>query len=91
MDAAFLAKEGVRGWVGSCRCGSTPTGEDAGFGTLSNARAVAAGLAQRPIGDTARDTLAWLATLPADQRATVASTGIARDKEAAILAAWRAR
>jgi 2'-hydroxyisoflavone reductase len=66
-------------------------GDFAGFGTLQNTRAVRAGLVFRPIGDTARDTLAWLDTLPEDERARARSSGIKRDKEAAVLAAWKAR
>jgi len=62
-----------------------------GFGTLSNARAVAAGLTFRPIGDTARDTLAWLQTVPDDERAKLRSSGITRDKETKVIAAWKAR
>jgi hypothetical protein len=47
--------------------------------------AVAAGLRLRPLADTARDTLAW-------QRATVdaPATGIDREREAEVLAAWSA-
>jgi 2'-hydroxyisoflavone reductase len=66
-------------------------GEFAGFGTLQNTRAVKAGLTFRPIGDTARDTLAWLGTLPEDERAKLRSSGIAPEKEARVLAAWKAR
>ena len=46
----------------------------------------AAGLATRPIGDTARDTLAWLRDHP-----DAAVTGISRDDEAEVLRAWHAR
>ena len=66
-------------------------GEDAGFGTNSNARAIKAGLKFRPVGDTARDTLAWLQTLPEDQRQRARSSGIKRDKEDKVLAAWKAQ
>lgn len=58
---------------------------------MSNARAVARGLTFRPALETARDTLAWLASLPEADRAKVASTGISRDREAKVLAAWKAR
>jgi hypothetical protein len=44
-----------------------------------------AGLVTRPLSETARDTLLWLQENPA---ATV--TGLRRDEEAAVLAAWRA-
>jgi 2'-hydroxyisoflavone reductase len=90
VDAAFLESHGVEGWR-DMPMWIDNHGDFAGFGALQNARAVRAGLAFRPIGDTARDTLAWLATLPEDERAKARSSGIQRDKEAAVLAAWKAR
>jgi 2'-hydroxyisoflavone reductase len=90
VDAAFLESHGIEGWR-DMPMWIDNHGDFAGFGTLQNTRAVRAGLAFRPIGDTARDTLAWLATLPADERAKARSSGIQRDKEAAVLAAWKAR
>lgn len=62
-----------------------------GFGTMSNKRAVGAGLTFRPIGDTARDTLAWLATLSDEERTRFRDSGIKPEKEAAVLAAWASR
>jgi len=90
VDADFLDKQGVEGWS-EMPMWIDPKGEYAGFGTLANTRAVKAGLTFRPIGDTARDTLAWLETLPEDQRAKARSSGIKPDKEAKVLAAWKAR
>jgi 2'-hydroxyisoflavone reductase len=90
VDADFLDKHDVHGWS------ELPMWIDnkddyAGFGTLQNAKALKAGLVFRPIGDTAKDTLGWLDTLPADERAKARSTGIKPDKEAKVLAAWKAR
>jgi 2'-hydroxyisoflavone reductase len=90
VDAEFLEAQGVHPWS-EMPMWIDNKGEFAGFGTLSNARAVKAGLTFRPIADTARDTLAWLATLPDDERARARSTGIKPDKEAQVLAAWKAR
>ena len=90
VDAKFLADQGVHGWS-DLPMWLDNHGDNAGFGTMANARAVAAGLTQRPILDTAKDTLAWLATLPEDQRAKVQSSGISRDREAAVLAAFSRR
>lgn len=93
VDAAFLENQGVGGWS-DMPMWIDNQGENAGFGTTSNARAIRAGLTFRPVGDTARDTLAWLATQPPPDnpdRAKLRSSGIARDKEAQVLAAWRAR
>lgn len=89
VDAAFLAQHDVHGWS-DLPMWIDNHGDFAGFGTLQNARAIRAGLSFRPIGDTARDTLAWLATVPDAERAKTRSTGIAPDKEARVLAAWKA-
>src|SRR6201999_3452405 len=89
-DAAFLAEQGVEGWS-EMPMWIDNHGEYAGFGTRRNAKAVRAGLTFRPIADTARDTLAWLATLPDAERAKARSSGIKPDKEAKVLAAWHAR
>jgi 2'-hydroxyisoflavone reductase len=88
VDADFLDKHGVLGWS-ELPLWIDPRGDYAGFGTLQNTRAVKAGLVFRSIGDTAKDTLAWLATLPDDQRAKARSSGIKPDKEAKVLAAWK--
>jgi 2'-hydroxyisoflavone reductase len=56
----------------------------------SNARAVAAGLACRPVADTARDTLAWWRAQPEERRARL-KAGLTAAREAEVLAAWHAR
>jgi 2'-hydroxyisoflavone reductase len=66
-------------------------GDFAGFGTLDNRKAVKAGLTFRPIGETAKDTLAWLDTLPAEERTKARTSGIKPDKEAKVLALWKTR
>lgn len=85
----FLTKQGVSGWQ------DMPMWIDLadmpGFGTMVNKKAVAKGLQFRPLEDTAKDTLAWLETLPADEKAKARSSGIKRDKEEAVLAAWKAK
>lgn len=89
VPAAFLAEQGVEAWS-EMPMWFDATGETAGFGSASNRRAVAAGLTFRPIEDTARDTLAWLAATP-DAKPKWRSSGISREKEAKVLAAWKAR
>jgi len=59
-------------------------------GLISRARAVKAGLTFRPTADTAKDTLAWWNTLPAERRAKLRA-GLPADKEQAVLAAWHAK
>lgn len=90
VAADFLDKQEVHGWS-DMPLWIDNKGEMAGFGTLANARAIAKGLTFRPILDTAKDTLAWLATVPDAERPKLASTGISRDREEKVLAAWRAR
>jgi 2'-hydroxyisoflavone reductase len=90
VDTGFLEQHDVKGWS-EMPMWLPNKGEFTGFGTLQNARAVNAGLTFRPIGDTARDTLAWLETLPEDERGKARSSGIKPDKEAQVLAAWKAR
>lgn len=110
VPADFLAAQRVSPW--SEMPGWIPAeGDTAGFGRLSNQRAVAARLTLRPLVETARDTLAWsaspdleswvagdpfgsAASLMRDEaarRRAVRGSGISRDKEARVLAAWKAR
>lgn len=62
----------------------------AGYGQVSNARAVAAGLTYRPLGTTVADLMAWFRALPAERQAKL-NAGITRDRETAALKAWHAR
>ena len=65
-------------------------GEEAG-GSLTGMKASAdQGLKARSLEETVRDTLAWHETRPADRKAALRS-GFTPEKEAEILAAWRAR
>ncbi|HEY3815101.1 MAG TPA: NAD-dependent epimerase/dehydratase family protein [Caulobacteraceae bacterium] len=64
------------------------SGDSAGFAKRSIARALNAGLTFRPTELTAADTLAWFRTLPADRQAKI-KTGLAPDREAELLKAWR--
>lgn len=62
----------------------------AGYGSVSNARALAAGLTLRPLATTVADLLDWFHALPAERQAKPRA-GISREKEAELLAAWKAR
>jgi 2'-hydroxyisoflavone reductase len=64
-------------------------GETAGFARRDIRAALAAGLTFRPLPVTARDTRAWFRTLPATRQAKLRA-GLAPEREAALLAAWRA-
>ncbi|TWG93157.1 2'-hydroxyisoflavone reductase [Luteimonas sp. J16] len=61
-----------------------------GYGSVSNARAIAAGLTFRPLATTVADLLAWFDSLPAERQAAFGA-GISREREAELLAAWRAQ
>lgn len=62
----------------------------AGYGAVSNERAIAAGLTFRPLATTVQDLLAWFRSLPAERQAKLGA-GITREKEAEVLKAWHAR
>jgi 2'-hydroxyisoflavone reductase len=64
-------------------------GETEGFHRRSIARALKAGLTYRPLPLTAGDTLAWFQKQPADRQAKLRS-GLTPDREAALLADWKA-
>ena len=88
VDADFLREHEVGGWI-EMPLWVYPEPEMAGFSDWDCSKAMAAGLSFRPLADTARDTLVWWKGRGDD--APALRTGLAPDKEAAILAAWRAR
>lgn len=84
VDQEFLVAQGVEPWAGP---GSLPVWlplpEYAGLMARDVAASYAAGLVTRPLSETARDTILWLRETP---DATV--TGMDREREKAVLAAW---
>jgi len=56
--------------------------------SISHDKAIAAGLAFRPLAHTVRDTLAWDATRPPD---TKLRAGLAPEREHEVIAAWHKR
>lgn len=64
-------------------------GSGAAFG-FSAERARAAGMRSRPERETTRDLLSWWDTLPVDRRTNL-KAGPSAEKEAEVLAAWKAR
>lgn len=88
-DYDFLAEQGVRPFS-DLPMWMVPEGRTAGFMRMSAARAQAAGLTYRPLAVTAGDTLAWWKARPEEERAEL-SAGLTLEREAEILAAWRAR
>lgn len=65
-------------------------GDTAGFARRNIDKALAAGLSFRSQAMTARDTLAWFRSLPADRQAKLAA-GLTPERETALLSAWKAR
>jgi 2'-hydroxyisoflavone reductase len=91
VPADFLRTQQVQGWR-HMPVWLPPEGATAGFMRRSNARAVAAGLAFRPLAVTAKDTLDWHKTRPASEQEALANgtlAGISSAREAEVLAAWR--
>lgn len=86
----FLKSQGVQPWQELTAWVPDVEPEFKNFHRRSNARAKAAGLAFRPLEEAARDTLAWFASLPEPRRAAPRA-GLAPEKEAAVLAAWKAQ
>ena len=65
-------------------------GIEAGGSLTGVSHSLAQGLKSRPLEDIVRDTLAWHETRPAERKAALRS-GFTPEREAEILAAWRAR
>jgi len=64
-----------------------PDGENSQSLKVDGSRAAAVGLRNRPTRETARDTLAWWKTLPAERTASI-RVGLSPEKEAEVLALW---
>jgi len=69
---------------------SAKGGPYSGYGQVSNARALAAGLTFRPLATTVEDLLAWYRALPPERQAKP-NAGITREREAELLKLWRER
>ncbi|MDQ6623979.1 MAG: NAD-dependent epimerase/dehydratase family protein [Verrucomicrobiota bacterium] len=85
-DADFLEAQKVSPWS-DMPVWVPPRGEDGGMGRTVIKKALAAGLTFRPLDLTARDTLAWFKTLPADRQATL-KAGLTPEREKEVLAEW---
>lgn len=86
VDADFLLQQGVGPfmemplWV--------PGEPMKGFMRVDCSRARSVGLSFRPLAETARDTIAWAKTRPADHKW---GAGMDAEKEQRVLKAWRER
>jgi len=88
-DPALLAELGIRAWS-HMPAWQVPEGRTAGFARMSNAKAIGAGLTFRPLAVTARETLEWFHSLPAERQASLRS-GLSPEREAFLLSALRHR
>jgi 2'-hydroxyisoflavone reductase len=83
VDDAFLKANKVRAYTEMPLW--LPQGQR---GHFDNKKAVAAGLAFRPVAETIRDTVEWHRTRPADYKLRA---GLAAEREAELLRAWAGR
>jgi len=89
----FLQEMEVRPWR-HMTVWQPPTGRTAGYQRRKAEKAIAAGLTFRPMAVTAKDTLDWHLTRPAEEQAATLRgeiNGIGMEREAQVLAAWHAR
>lgn len=85
----WLQAQGVQPWM-DLPLWLPQVGEHAAFMQVPVARALAAGLALRPLAGTAADTLAWWQGLPADQQ-VFPQNGLSPAREDTLRQAWAAR
>jgi 2'-hydroxyisoflavone reductase len=86
VNADFLEAQKVAPWS-DMPVWIPPRGEEAGGNRISIKRALGKGLTFRPPEMTARDTLAWFKTLPAERQAKL-KAGLSPERETEVLAAW---
>ncbi len=89
VPAEFLEEHKVAPW-GDMPAWVPRTSDSAGYGAVDGGKAIAAGLTFRPIERTAADTLAWWNAEPAERREKL-KAGLAPEREAEVLAAWKAK
>lgn len=87
VDADFLEKQDFAD-RGNIPVWAAPKGEWGKVAFIDGSKAVAAGLHNRPMRETARDALAWWKTLPAERTAEP-QAGLSPELEAELLAKWK--
>lgn len=88
----FLQQQEVRPWR-HMTVWQPPYGRTAGYQRRKAEKAIAAGLTFRPVAVTAKDTLDWHKTRPAEEQQRTLNgevNGIGMKREAEVLAAWHA-
>ena len=89
IPAEFLAEQKVAPWS-DMPVWAPSVGEEAGFALVSAGRAIKAGMTIRPMADTVAATLRWHLERPDAEREKL-KAGLSPEREAALLAAWKAR
>lgn len=89
LPAEFLEAQEVAPWS-EMPVWLPAKGDEAASAGTSNKAAVARGLKITPLKKTVNDTLAWHLTRPPEEREKL-KAGIAQEKEATVLAAWKAK
>ena len=89
VDTDFLATQKVEPWS-DMPVWVPPRGDMLGFSSVSIKRALDRGITFRPLTETARDTLAWFKSQPPARQEKLRA-GLAPEREAAVLTAWKDR
>jgi 2'-hydroxyisoflavone reductase len=83
-NAEFLKEQKVQAWSDM----PVWAGDELGMARTKIGGALTKGLTFRPLADTARDTLAWFKSQSQDRQSHL-KAGLAPEREAEVLAAWR--
>jgi len=90
VDADFLRENGANPYGRELPVFQVMKGRTAGFARFDLTPEIKAGLTFRPTEVTARETLEWFRTLPAERQAGL-KTGFTPERERELLAKWKAR
>ena len=88
VSGRFLAAQQVSPWS-DLPVWIPGQGDTAGFARREIGKALSAGLTFRPLATTSVDTLAWFRQQPPERQARL-KAGLTPEREAALLAAWKA-
>jgi 2'-hydroxyisoflavone reductase len=88
VPTAFLEKHEARPWS-DLPVWVPASGDEPGFSQISAAAAIARGLRFRSVADTARDTIAWWQTVPAERREKPMKAGLTPERERELLDAFK--
>jgi 2'-hydroxyisoflavone reductase len=90
VSADFLRENGANPYGRELPVFQVMQGRTAGFARFDLTPEIAAGLTFTSTEDSARDTLEWFRTLPAERQAGI-KTGFTPERERDLLAKWKAR